>query len=456
MQKGNYSPPCFPANLWLHIQDFRAFRGRSAARSLFLGEENIVKNTVLTASIMAGLLGTSASAQAVCENDVIVLAQPRDGLSLLEDYVDEFEELSGAGFQIDYLNENDRRAKSQADASTVGSFNVYYVDEANLPLFASSDWIVPLEGYYPAEYDYEDFDAGMRTVASYEGKQWFAPIQGGGDLMVYRKDLLEAAGIAPPTTWEEFKAAVAALHNPDAGIYGVALRGQRGSGANVWRWLPLFAANGGKWVDENGKFAFNSDAAVKATQEYLDLFQYSAPGTQTGSFDESTGAFRSGKVALIIESAPLGAMSKDPTQSQVVDTVGFATPPTPLPGSGYAHGFAIASKANKTEADKACAGLFVAWATSKEQEARRLAAGQPGELTRKSTYESPEYVATFGENLSLAMAETGAKTEVLFWQDPDWQELGNAWGIKLEEMITGSRTDIKGALDELEVLANGL
>lgn len=415
-----------------------------------------MKLRLATASILAALLGTAAYAEPVCEHDIRILAQPRDGLTLLEDYVDEFEELSGAGFEIDYLNENDRRAKSQADASTVGSYNVYYVDEANLPLFASSGWIVPLDGYYPAEYDYDDFDAGMRTAATYEGKQWFAPIQGGGDLMVYRTDLLEAAGIEPPKTWEEFTAAVAKLHNPEKGVYGVALRGQRGSGANVWRWLPLFAANGGKWVDENGNFAFNSEAAVKATEEYLALFKYSAPGTQTGSFDESTGAFRSGKVALIVESAPLGAMSKDPSQSQVVDVVKFTPPPEPLPGSGYAHGFAIATKANATEADKACAGLFVAWSTSKEQEARRLAKGQPGELTRKSTYESPEYVATFGENLSAAMAATGAKTKVLFWQDPRWQELGNAWGIKLEELITGSRTDVKGALDELEAFAKTL
>ena len=223
-----------------------------------------MKYTALTASVLAGLLGTSALAQ-VCEDDVMVLAQPRDGLTLLEDYYDEFEELSGAGFQIDYLNENDRRAKSQADASTVGSFNVYYVDEANLPLFASSEWIVPLDGYYPEDYDYEDFDAGMRSVASYDGKQWFAPIQGGGDLMVYRTDLLEAAGIEPPQTWDEFKAAVSKLHDPDNGVYGIALRGQRGSGANVWRWLPLFAAHGGEWVDDSGEFAFNSEAAVKAT-----------------------------------------------------------------------------------------------------------------------------------------------------------------------------------------------
>jgi len=415
-----------------------------------------VKLTLSTAGVLAALLGTAAWAEPICNNELRVLAQPRDGLSLLEEYVDEFETLAGAGFEIDYLNENDRRAKSQADASTVGSYNVYYVDEANLPLFASSGWIVPLDGFYPAEYEYEDFDAGMRNVASYDGKQWFAPIQGGGDLMVWRTDILAEAGIEPPQTWDEYKDAVAALHNPEKGIYGVALRGQRGSGANVWRWLPLFAANGGKWVDNAGAFTFNSDAAVKATEDYLALFKYSAPGTQTGSFDESTGAFRSGRVALIIESAPLGAMSKDPSQSQVVDQVAFAPPPSPLPGSGYAHGFAIAARANASDAEKACAGLFVAWATSKEQEARRLEKGQPGELTRKSTFESADYVATFGENLSLAMAATGSRTEVLFWQDPRWQELGNAWGIKLEELITGSRSDVKGALDELEALAQSL
>lgn len=413
-----------------------------------------MKYQSVTAGLVMALLGSTAMAADICTSDVRVLAQPRDGLSLLEDYADEFEELSGASFEIDYLNENDRRAKSKADASTVGSYNVYYVDEANLPLFASSGWIVPLEGYYPAEYDYNDFDAGMRQVATYEGKTWFAPIQGGGDLLVYRTDLLAEAGIEPPKTWDEYKAAVAKLHNPEKGIYGVALRGQRGSGANVWRWLPLFKAHGGEWF-KDGKPAFNSDAAVKATEDYLELFKYSAPGTQTGSFDESTGAFRSGKVALIIESAPLGGMSVDKAQSQVVDKVAFLPPPTPLPGSGYAHGFAIAAKANATEEDKACAGLFTAWATSKEQEARRLAKGQPGELTRKSTYESADYVKAFGENLSSAMAGTGARTEVLFWQDPNWEELGNAWGIKLEELITGSRSDIKGALTELETLAAG-
>ena len=38
-------------------------------------------------------------------------------------------------------------------------------------------------------------------------------------------------------------------------------------------------------------------------------------------------------------------------------------------------------------------------------------------------------------------------TAVNFWQDPEWPNLGDHWGIELEELVTGTRTDIKGALD---------
>jgi hypothetical protein len=59
-------------------------------------------------------------------------------------------------------------------------------------------------------------------------------------------------------------AAAKKLNDPEHGVYGIALRGGRGSGANVWRWMPCFRGFGGKWTDGD-KFAFNSDAAVKAT-----------------------------------------------------------------------------------------------------------------------------------------------------------------------------------------------
>jgi multiple sugar transport system substrate-binding protein len=417
--------------------------------------KSYLKSAALGGTFLACCLLSHQAAAGVCTSDVKILSQPREGLTLLENYKDEFKALSGVSFQIDNLNENDRRAKSKADASTIGKYNVYYIDEANVALFASSGWVAPLLDYYPKEYDFADFDQGRQKVATYKGTVYFAPVTGGGDLMVYRKDLLAAKGITPPKTVEELLTDVKALHDPEHGIYGIALRGQRGSGANVWRWMPYFKGFGGQWFDGN-KPTFNSDAAVKATETYLELFKYSAPGTQTGSWDEATGAFLSGQVAILIESTPLSGMAVDPKSSQVIGKIGFAPPPSPLTGGGYGHGLAIGTKANPDEASKQCAGLFIAWATSKENEARRLEAGQFGELNRSSVLSSKEFSDKYGADLGQALAETSKVTAVNFWQDPLWPDLGDHLGIVLEELVTGTRTDIKASLGEVEAFATDL
>src|SRR5690606_39031443 len=162
---------------------------------------------------------------------------------------------------------------------------------------------------------------------------------------------------APPTTLEELQAAVARLHDPANGVYGISLRGGRGSGANVWRWAPYFYAFGGRLAD-NEQPRFDNEAGLKATETYLSLFKFSPPNTRTGSWTESTEAFNSGRVAIIIESAPLAAMTEDPKQSQVANKVGYAAPPAPLPGAIYAHGLAIGAKANKDDRARRCAATF--------------------------------------------------------------------------------------------------
>jgi len=219
--------------------------------------------------------------------------------------------------------------------------------------------------------------------------------------------------------------------------------------------MPYFRGFGGQWFDGN-KPVFNSDAFVKATQTYLDLFKYSPPGTKTGSWDESTGAFLAGHVAILVESDPLAGWAIDPRMSKVVGKVGFTAPPSPLTGGGYGHGFAIGAKANKDDAAKTCAGLFIAWATSKENEKRRLDEGLFGELNRTSIMTSDEFNQKFGADLGQALVDAAKVTTINFWQDPEWPALGDHWGIELEELITGTRTDIKGSADELETFAKAL
>ncbi len=49
------------------------------------------------------------------------------------------------------------------------------------------------------------------------------PYHDGPQCLIYRKDLFDAAGLAPPRTWDEFVAAARKLHAPEAGRYGTVL-----------------------------------------------------------------------------------------------------------------------------------------------------------------------------------------------------------------------------------------
>ncbi len=214
-----------------------------------------------------------------------VIGQPIPTIPFLDGQKGEFEKKWNTKVEIQQFGENDRRAKSRLDASQgTGAYQVYYIDEANVAEYAASKWVLPLLDYMPKDFDWNDFLEGRRAVATIGGTPYFAPFEGGGDLMMYRKDIMAEKGLKPPKNLDELKTVVAALNSPPT-IYGISLRGRRGSGMNVWRWTPFFRAMGGQWFDGT-KPTFNSDSGVKATQFYLDLMKDAPPGSSTNTWSE--------------------------------------------------------------------------------------------------------------------------------------------------------------------------
>jgi multiple sugar transport system substrate-binding protein len=377
-----------------------------------------------------------------------VLSEPQPATEYINSMRGEFEKQWKTSVDLSNYGENDRRSKSRLDASQgSGAFQVYVVDEANVAEFATNGWILPLDGLMPADWDWNDFLAGRRAVATFNGKAYFAPFQGGGDVMMYRKDILAAKGITPPKTLDEYIADVKLLNDPAKGLYGTSLRGRRGSGMNVWRWQPFFIADGGQWVAD-GKPAFNSAAGVKATQTYMDLMKSTPPGSATNTWSEVIEGFRSGQVAMIIESDTFGPWAEDPLKSRIVGKVGYAPPPSPLPSAGYAHGFAIAAKGNPTQCSKLVSAAFIAWATSKKNEMGRVNAGILSGFARTSTLNSPEFRAKVNPDWVQAVLDSAPKTRLLIWNNPSWPQFGDDIGLALEELFTGQQTDIQQTLND--------
>ncbi|WEX08642.1 extracellular solute-binding protein [Chelativorans sp. AA-79] len=397
---------------------------------------------------------TDASAQndaMVCKGEVPalnVIAQGMPAVTALDEHLSEFNEKWGTQVRITLLGENERRAKSRLDASTgAGSYQVLYIDEANLAEYVSAGWVYPLADVVPAEYDLSDFRTDLSNVATVDGVQYFAPFVGGGDILMYRKDVLQAADIDAPQTLDELSAAIKAVDDPKNGLHGWAARGQRGSGMNVWRWTPFFRAMGGEWMDGDLP-AFNGEAGVEATTLYMELMEYAPPGVGTFNWSDSVEAFRGGQVAFLIESDVFGPWMEDEQKSSVVGKVGYAPPPDPLPSAGWAHGWAVSSVGAKEDCVRTVAGDFVGWATSKEMEQKRLEAGIASDIGRTSTLQSDAFKALVPAEYIEALLATADKTSLLIMASPAWPEIGDNLGLALEELFTGTRDDVQAALDE--------
>lgn len=80
----------------------------------------------------------------------------------------------------------------------------------------------PLDWLYEEEGLNEVFPQELIDIASYDGKPWSVPVNiHRSNVMWYRTDKLEAAGVEPPTTWDEFFAVAETLKS--AGITPLAV-----------------------------------------------------------------------------------------------------------------------------------------------------------------------------------------------------------------------------------------
>lgn len=106
---------------------------------------------------------------------------------------------------------------------------------------------------------------------------WALPYGGAlGKVLLYRKDVFDAAGLAYPTkdwTWSDLLSAARTLSDPGQGRYGIAMaRGRHES----WNWIPFLWSAGGEVmtyddVSDHWNIDFDSPAGVIALDFYTRL-----------------------------------------------------------------------------------------------------------------------------------------------------------------------------------------
>lgn len=114
--------------------------------------------------------------------------------------------------------------------------------------------------------------------------------------LVYDKEGLDGAGLAPPTNWESIRAVAADQTDLDSNRFGFI------ESPDLSRWLPFLYGAGGSIVDENGSMALQTQSAATALDWYIQIFRDNFAGHAGESNNEWSGeVLGKGKGAMSIE-----------------------------------------------------------------------------------------------------------------------------------------------------------
>ncbi|WP_340023707.1 sugar ABC transporter substrate-binding protein [Paenibacillus sp. FSL K6-1096] len=143
------------------------------------------------------------------------------------------------------------------------------------------------------------FQASSLAPYQYEDHTWAVPVFGMVQALWYRGDLLSAAGIQPPTTWDELKSAAEALTSGNK--YGIALPASKSMATDQVLYSFLVTAGAKNILSGDNTVTFDNEKTVEAYQMYSDLLKFSPPDSNTYQWGEPQAQFNAGTAAMAIE-----------------------------------------------------------------------------------------------------------------------------------------------------------
>jgi multiple sugar transport system substrate-binding protein len=327
--------------------------------------------------------------------------------------IPEFEEETGLKVELTQLGEDQLSAQYnvQLNAGTDEIDVMMYRPLQEGKLFAQNGYLADLTERVEAngEWEWSDFQEGPVDSTTFEDQVVGVPTITEREVLYYRTDLLEKAGLEVPETLEELEAAAKKIKEANPEVAGFVAR--TGKSPAVTQFSSFLYSFGGDFIDEDGNSAVASDEAKEAYSYYSRMIsEYGPANVSTDmSWPEAMAIFTQGGAAFYTEADSLYQNATDPANSQVAETVGFAPMPAGPDGSKPYNVPSWGLGINEASQNQDNAWKFIEWATSKDMVMEIQQAGVPG--PRNSVWSDPEGTATYPEDLAAAI-EVSAKNGV--------------------------------------------
>ncbi|QCV88460.1 ABC transporter substrate-binding protein [Acidipropionibacterium jensenii] len=293
------------------------------------------------------------------------------------------------------------------------SYSVVGMDPIWVAEFAAQQWVAAL----PADTDTSGLLKSSVDSATYFKKLYGVPFATNGQLLFYRKDLLDAAGVGVPTSWDQMWAAWDKVRSSPAAKGMSAYAGQltKYEGLTV-NFTSAVLSAGGKVFDENGKPTVDSAQAKAGLGALVNGFSkgFIPKEALTYKEEESRQAFQDGKL-MFLQNWPYVYSKAAATDGSSKVAGKFAVAPVPgigsNPGMTVLGGLVLGISAYAK--NKATALEFAKYmASEKVQKVWALATSQAPVVT--SLYSDAEVIKAYPytEELKKALDSAGTRPQV--------------------------------------------
>lgn len=229
-----------------------------------------------------------------------------DANAVLEAQVLEWAAANDVEVNIDFSTFNDRGPKYVAA-----------VQSGEMPDVGEIDFSAPLR-FRNQLVDVSDVVADVTEIngavienvdpiVSADGVYYAVPRYALTSTMFIRSDIMEAAGLEPPTTWEEFEAFVKAINDPENNVYGLGQTLNRSQDGTQFLNTLLWSYGGGLF-DEMGAPNAVSDANVEAMNYAVSMINdwgVTPPDVMTWRDSTNNENYLAGNIAVTFNGASL-------------------------------------------------------------------------------------------------------------------------------------------------------